>query len=86
MCDGRHARAFSAIPLSPTRGRRMIATVAGTRLCMEHDPRPRFLAAGAIFLVAGLVALIAGAPVVTLLLALVAAGFFYFMTKVSSVP
>jgi hypothetical protein len=53
---------------------------------MEHDPRPRFLAAGAIFLVAGLIALIAGAPLVTLLLALVAAGFFYFMTKVSSVP
>ena len=58
----------------------------GSRVLMEHDPRPRFLATGAILLVAALVALIAGAPVVTLLLALVAAGFFYFMTKVSSVP
>jgi hypothetical protein len=65
---------------------RMVRETWGSRAPMEHDPRPRFLAGGAIFLVAALVALIAGAPLVTLLLALVAAGFFYFMTKVSSVP
>jgi hypothetical protein len=53
---------------------------------MDHDPRPRFLAAGALFLVAALVTLIAGAPFLTLALAVVAAAFFYYMTKVSSVP
>jgi hypothetical protein len=53
---------------------------------MDHDPRPRFLAAGALFLVAALVTLIAGAPLLTLVLAVVAAGFFYYMTRVSSVP
>jgi hypothetical protein len=53
---------------------------------MEHDPRPRYLAAGALFLVAALVTLIAGVPMVTLLLAVVAAAFFYWMTKVTSVP
>ena len=53
---------------------------------MEHDPRPRYLAAGALFLVAALVTLIAGVPLVTLLLAVVAAAFFYWMTKVTSVP
>ncbi len=52
----------------------------------QHDPRPRYLAAGALFLVAALVTLIAGAWLLTLLLALVAAGFFYWMTKVQSVP
>ena len=53
---------------------------------MEHDPRPRFLAAGALFLVGALVTLIAGSPLATLVLAVVAAAFFYYMTKVSSVP
>jgi uncharacterized membrane protein YjjP (DUF1212 family) len=53
---------------------------------MEHDPRPRYLAAGALFLVAALVTLIAGAPLLTLLLAVVAAGLFYYMTRVKSVP
>ena len=52
---------------------------------MEHDPRPRYLAAGSLFLVGALVTLIAGAWLLTLLLALVAAGFFYWMTKVQSV-
>jgi hypothetical protein len=53
---------------------------------MQHDPRPRYLAAGALFLVGALVTLIAGEPLLTLLLAVVAAGFFYWMTKVQSVP
>jgi hypothetical protein len=52
----------------------------------QHDPRPRYFAAGALFLVAGLITLIAGVPVLTLLLALAAAGFFYWMTKAQSVP
>jgi hypothetical protein len=53
---------------------------------MDHDPRPRFLAGGALFLVGALVTLIAGVPLLTLVLAVVAAGFFYYTTKVSSVP
>jgi uncharacterized membrane protein YjjP (DUF1212 family) len=53
---------------------------------MQHDPRPRYLAAGALFLVAALVTLIAGVPLLTLLLAVVAALFFYYMTRVRSVP
>jgi hypothetical protein len=65
---------------------RMVSARVGSRVYMQHDPTPRFLAGGAIFLVAALVALIAGAPVVTLVLALVAAAFFYYTTKVSSVP
>jgi hypothetical protein len=52
----------------------------------HHDPRPRYFAAGALFLVAGLITLIAGVPLLTLLLALAAAGFFYWMTKAQSVP
>jgi hypothetical protein len=52
----------------------------------QHDPRPRYLAAGSLFLVAALVTLIAGVPLLTLLLALAAAAFFYWMTKVQSVP
>lgn len=64
----------------------MGSATLGSRVPMEHDPRPRFLAAGALFLVAALVTLIAGAPLVTLVLAVVAAGFFYYMTRVSSVP
>jgi hypothetical protein len=52
---------------------------------MDHDPRPRFLAGGALFLVAALVTLIAGEPLLTLVLALAAAGFFYYTTRVSSV-
>ena len=35
---------------------------------MNHDPRPRYLAAGALFLVAALITLIAGVPLLTLLL------------------
>jgi hypothetical protein len=44
------------------------------------------MAAGALFLVAALVTLIAGVPLLTLLLAVVAAGLFYYMTRVKSVP
>ena len=53
---------------------------------MGHDPRPRYLAAGALFLVAALVTLMAGEPLLTLLVAVVAAGFFYWMSRVKSVP
>ena len=53
---------------------------------MNHDPRPRYWAAGALFLVAALITLIAGVPLLTLLLAVVAAGLFYYMTKVKTVP
>jgi len=53
---------------------------------MNHDPRPRYLAARALFLVAALITLIAGVPLLTLLLAVVAAGLFYYMTKVKTVP
>jgi hypothetical protein len=59
---------------------------AGKRHPMDHDPRPRYLAAGALFLVGALVTLIAGEPLLTLLLAFAAAGFFYWMTRVKSVP
>ena len=59
---------------------------SGSRVDMNHDPRPRYLAAGALFLVAALVTLIAGEPLLTLLLAVIAAGFFYWMTKTQSVP
>jgi hypothetical protein len=58
----------------------------GSRGRMNHDPRPRYMAAGALFLVAALVTLIAGVPLLTLLLAVVAAGLFYYMTRVKSVP
>ena len=58
----------------------------GKRARMDHDPRPRYLAAGALFLVAALTTLVAGVPLLTLLLALAAAGFFYWMTRVKSVP
>jgi hypothetical protein len=44
------------------------------------------MAAGALFLVAALVTLIAGVPLLTLLLAVVAAVLFYYMTKVKTVP
>src|SRR3954447_3679875 len=53
---------------------------------MEHDPRPRYLAGGALFLVVAIFMLIVGLPLVTLLLAVVAAGLFYYMTKVKTVP
>jgi Flp pilus assembly protein TadB len=64
----------------------MIVGVPGRRPGMEHDPRPRYLAAGALFLVGALVTLIAGEPLLTLLLAVVAAVLFYWMTRVKSVP
>lgn len=64
----------------------MIVRVPGRHPGMEHDPRPRYLAAGALFLVGALVTLIAGEPLLTLLLAVVAAGLFYWMTRVKSVP
>jgi hypothetical protein len=64
----------------------MSPVTRGSRVPMEHDPRPRFLAGGALFLVGALVTLIAGVPLLTLVLAVVAAGFFYYTTKVSSVP
>jgi len=53
---------------------------------MEHDPRPRYLAGGALFLVTAIFMLIIGLPLVTLLLAVIAAGLFYYMTKVKTVP
>jgi hypothetical protein len=52
---------------------------------MEHDPRPRYVAAGALFLVGALVTLVAGVPLLTLLLALAAAGCFYWLAKAQSV-
>lgn len=64
----------------------MLRPTPGSRVPMEHDPRPRYLAAGALFLVGALVTLIADVPWLTLLLALAAAGFFYWMTRVKSVP
>ena len=64
----------------------MWAAASGSREGMNHDPRPHYLAAGVLFLVAALVALIAGVPLVTLLLAVVVAGLFYYMTRVKPVP
>ena len=52
---------------------------------MQHDPRSRYLAAGSLFLVGALVTLIAGVWLLTLILAVVAAGLFYWLTKAQSV-
>ena len=53
---------------------------------MEHDPRPRYFAGGALFLVAAVFLLIIGMPLATLVLALIAAALFYYFTKVKTVP
>jgi len=53
---------------------------------VTFDPRGRYRIAGALFLVAALVALVAGAAFVGLVLALVAAGLFYYSNRVKSVP
>jgi hypothetical protein len=53
---------------------------------MDHDPRPRYLAGGALFLVTAVFMLVIGLPLVTLVLAAIAAALFYYMTKVKTVP
>jgi hypothetical protein len=53
---------------------------------MERDPRPRYFAGGALFLVAAVFMLIVGLPLATFFLALIAAGLFYYFTKVKTVP
>ena len=53
---------------------------------MNFDPRPRYRIAGAVFLVAALIAILIGAAFLGLLFALVAAGLFYYSTRVKTVP
>ena len=53
---------------------------------MTFDPRPRYRIAGAVFLVAAIIAILAGVAVVGLLLALAAAWLFYYSTQIKSVP
>ena len=50
------------------------------------DPRPRYRIAGAVFLAGAVIAILAGAALVGLLLALVAAALFYYSTQIKSVP
>jgi hypothetical protein len=53
---------------------------------VTFDPRPRYRIAGALFLVAAVIVLLAGASFVALVLALVAAGLFYYSSRVKTVP
>ena len=53
---------------------------------MHLDPRPRFLLAGALFMIAAVISLFAGAPGVALILALVSAALFYFASRIKTVP
>jgi Flp pilus assembly protein TadB len=53
---------------------------------MTVDPRPRYLLAGVLFMVAAVVALVAGSPGVALIFALVSAALFYFASRVKTVP
>ena len=53
---------------------------------MTFDPRPRYRIAGALFLVAAVIVLLAGASFIALVLALVAAGLFYYSSRVKTVP
>jgi hypothetical protein len=53
---------------------------------MTLDPRPRYLLAGALFIVAAIIALIAGSAAVAVILALVAAALFYLASRVKTVP
>ena len=52
----------------------------------EFDPRPRYRIAGALFLVAAVIVLLAGASFIALVLALVTAGLFYYSSRVKTVP
>jgi uncharacterized membrane protein YciS (DUF1049 family) len=53
---------------------------------MSLDPRPRYLVAGALFIVAAIIALVAGSAAVAVILALIAAGLFYLASRVKTVP
>jgi hypothetical protein len=53
---------------------------------MSVDPRPRYLLAGALFIVAALIALFAGSAAVAVILALVSAAFFFMASRVKTVP
>jgi hypothetical protein len=53
---------------------------------VADDPRPRYRIAGALFLVAALVALFGGVALLALVFALVSAGLFYYSTRVKTVP
>ena len=53
---------------------------------MFRDPRPRYQLAGALCLLVALVVLFAGIAALAILFALVAAGLFYYSTRVKSVP
>jgi len=61
-------------------------TQVGYVAAMSFDPRPRYLLAGALFIVAAIITLFAGSAIVALLLALVAAGLFYSASRVTTVP
>jgi hypothetical protein len=50
------------------------------------DPRSRYRIAGALFLVAAVIVLLAGASFIAVVLALVAAGLFYYSNRVKTVP
>ncbi len=49
-------------------------------------PGPRYRIAGALFLVAAVIVLLAGASFIALVLALVAAGLFYYSSRVKTAP
>jgi hypothetical protein len=53
---------------------------------MSLDPRPRYLLAGALFLVAAVIALFIGGPLPALLFAVIAAVLFYLAGRVKTVP
>ena len=53
---------------------------------VTFDPRPRYRIAGALFLVAAVIVLLAGASFIALVLALIAAGLFYYSSRVKTVP
>ena len=53
---------------------------------MAVDPRPRYLAGGALFVVVAIVALVLGGALIALVFALVAAALFYMAGRVKTVP
>ena len=66
--------------------RGITAARAGYAHRVSLDPRPRYQLAGLLFLLVALVMLFSGISILALLFALVAAGLFYYSTRVKSVP
>ena len=86
MCEQRHTPDRRVVAAAPLRRTANNPAQDGYLRSVTFDPRPRYRIAGALFLVAAVIALIAGASLVALLLALIAAGLFYYSSRVKTVP